>query len=173
MLIFAHSGITQKQKIGLKARRLCKTGKMRFLSRAKNSEPSLPGFLSPGLSVCGLALALSACVYVPVVDAPDAASASCNTYTKSMSLDTIQMQGNITVYPGCNSRDCAAAVLASAVVVTAGSVLISGSIVLTGNTLHWLEYQGTCSDGYLNRAKQSFLATIGQAKPAEPAEKGK
>jgi hypothetical protein len=146
---------------------------MSFFSRVKSLVTSPPNFFIHGLLGCSLVLALTACVYVPVVDEPDAASASCKTYTKSMSLDTIEMQGNIGIQPGCNRGDCAAVALASVVVVTAGSALISGSIVLTGNTIHWLEYQGTCSDGYLNRAKQLFLATIGQGKPAQSAEKGK
>lgn len=33
-------------------------------------------------------------------------------------------------------------------VVTA---VVSGSIVLVGNTVHWLEKQGKCEDGFLNR----------------------
>ncbi len=124
---------------------------------------------------CGstLILTLSACVYVPVVDEPDAASASCKTYTKSMSLETIELHGNIANQPGCNRGDCAATALASVVVITAGSALISGSIVLTGNTLHWLEYQGTCSDGYLSKVKRLFLASIGQSKSVESNEQGK
>lgn len=48
------------------------------------------------------------------------------------------------------------------IVVTGGSAVVSGSIVLVGNTAHWLEYQGTCSDGYLARARNAFLAAIGQ-----------
>ena len=110
---------------------------------------------------CVAALALSSCVYVPVVDEPDT-TASCKTYTKTMSLETVEIHENIFVQPGCD-KDCAAAALGSVIVVTAGSALISGSIVLTGNTIHWLEYHGTCSDGYLSKAKQLFLASIGQA----------
>ena len=105
-----------------------------------------------------LALTLSACVYVPVVNEPDAAAASCKTFTKSMSLDAIEVQENMS-HGGCHNGDCAAP-LAGAAVVTAGSVIISGSIVLTGNTIHWLEYQGTCSDGYLSKTKQLFVDSV-------------
>lgn len=121
-----------------------------------------PGGISAWLIM--LSLGLSSCVYVPVVDEPDAASSSCKTYTKSMSLNAIEMRGNIVQQPGCNNGECAATALAAVVVVTAGSAIISGSIVLTGNTLHWLEYQGTCSDGYLNKTKQLFLDSIGFGK---------
>ena len=124
---------------------------------------------------CGFAiiLSLSACVYVPVVDEPDASSDSCKTYTKSMSLTAVEMQGNIVVQPGCNRGDCAAAALASVVVVTAGSAIISGSIVLTGNTIHWLEYQGRCSDGYLAKTKQLFLDTVGLSNSTKTVEQQK
>jgi hypothetical protein len=121
--------------------------------------------------VLSIALVISACIYVPVVDEHDTDSASCKTYTKSMTLETIELQGNIA-QPGCRTGDCAAAALAGVVVVTAGSAIISGSIVLTGNTIHWLEYQGTCSDGYLGKVKKLFLDSIGKSKSAGAIEQG-
>jgi len=84
------------------------------------------------------------------------ASASCRTYTKSMSLKEHPMSGN------CTDNSC----LGGAIVVTAGSLLISGSIVLAGNTVHWLEYQGACSDGYLNMTKQFFIKTVDMSNTA-------
>ena len=62
---------------------------------------------------------------------------------------------------GCNDNECIAALLA----VFAGSAIISGSIVVTNNTVHWLEYQGTCSYSYLNIVKQRFLDSISKPKP--------
>jgi len=114
---------------------------------------SLTRALLPSL----LALALAGCV-VPVVDNDVAASSSCHTYTKSMSLKVLDENPFMR---GCHDDEC----LAAALVVSAGSVVISGSIVLTGNTVHWLEYQGTCSDGYLNAAKQLFFKTVNKAQP--------
>jgi len=35
------------------------------------------------------------------------------------------------------------------IVIPAGSFVLSGGIILVGNTLHWLEYQGTCEDSAL------------------------
>jgi len=61
---------------------------------------------------------------------------------------------------GCHDDEC----LAAALVISAGSVLVSGTIVLAGNTVHWLEYQGTCSDGYLNSAKQLFFESLNKAR---------
>ncbi len=105
-----------------------------------------------------ITLSLTACVYLPVVD--ENASAKCNTVTKSMSLDKVDVEGNMSVR--CRNEGCAA-VLAGSVVVSAGSAIVSGTIVLTGNTIHWLEYQGTCSDGYLNKAKNLFLDAINKS----------
>lgn len=126
-------------------------------------------------SIILLAFALPACVYVPVVDESNESASSCQTITKHMSMQNLlemESHGNqsrsnsipINIGGGCTS-ECAAAILAAVVVVSAGSAIISGSIVLTGNTVHWLEYQGTCSDGYLNSTKRLFLETLNKPKP--------
>jgi len=104
-----------------------------------------------------LALTLSGCV-VPIVDKDAAMSSSCKTSSKSMSL---QMADGNAFIRGCHDQVCLSAALA----VFAGSAIISGSIVLTANTIHWLEYQGTCSDGYLNVAKQRFLDSVDKPAP--------
>jgi hypothetical protein len=106
------------------------------------------------------ALALSACVYVPTVKERDVAEAECKTLTQSMSMDAIEVGAQNV---NCHNEECAA-MLAGAAVVSAGSAIISGSIVLTGNTIHWLEYQGTCSDGYLSKTKRLFLETFSKEK---------
>ena len=42
------------------------------------------------------------------------------------------------------------------VVIPAGSFVVSGSIVLSSNTLRWLEYQGHCDDGVIQKALQKI-----------------
>lgn len=116
---------------------------------------------------------LTACVYVPVSN-HDAESATCKTVTHSMSLDkleTFDMESRTPNVVGnmgnCQGSSCAAflaGIIAVAAAVSAGSVIISGSIVITDNTIHWLEYQGTCSDGYLNYAKKMFLNSMNVQK---------
>jgi hypothetical protein len=113
-------------------------------------------------SPIALAFALSACVVVPVTDQDDISSAKCQTYTKSMSLKALDLTDNGKGRTTCHDEAC----LAVALAVFAGSAIISGSIVLTGNTVHWLEYQGTCSDGYLYATKQLFLESVNTPKPA-------
>ena len=63
----------------------------------------------------------------------------------------------------CNDEACLAVILA----VSAGSVIVSGSIVLTNNTVHWLEYQGSCDDGYLKIALHKFFDSLGDPKPVD------
>jgi hypothetical protein len=100
-----------------------------------------------------LPFVLAACVYFPVSN-HDAKSAACKTFTNSMSLDAYEIKGFNC--GGSDARDCLAAIA----IIPAGSFVISGSIVVSNNTIHWLEYQGTCSDGYLNNAKNMFLNSI-------------
>ena len=45
------------------------------------------------------------------------------------------------------------------VVIPAGSLIVSGSIVLSSNTLRWLEYQGHCDDGVIQKALQKIKMT--------------
>lgn len=67
--------------------------------------------------------------------------------TRSLDLDYKEMSP-----AACNGGGAEAAAVCFAalgIVIPAGSLVVSGSIVLTGNTLHWLEYHGTCDDGLL------------------------
>jgi len=112
---------------------------------------------TPGIVLfISLATMLSACIVVPTIDKNVAQESSCQTFTKRMTLKTV----DIIAHPSCGGAagECLAAYLA----VGAGSALVSGSIVLTDNTIHWLEYQGRCSDGYLHIAKQQFLDSLGR-----------
>jgi hypothetical protein len=118
--------------------------------------------ITHAIACSSLACVLSACIYVPKVK-DDSSSPSCKTYTKSMTLEQIEVHQNLSVR--CNNDECLA-VLLTAAAVSAGSAIISGSIVVTNNTVHWLEYQGTCDDSYLNTAKQRFLDSVSKPEPA-------
>ena len=75
--------------------------------------------------------------------------------TKQLSLTYVELQGNLCG----NNTDAAACLFAVGVVIPVGSLLVSGSVVLIGNTLHWLEYQGSCEEGviasYLDKLKRT------------------
>ena len=108
-------------------------------------------------SIISAAFTLSACV-VPVMDKIEATPSTCKTTTQSMSLK--MANENVFVHGNCDQ-----ACLAAALAVFAGSAIVSGSIVLTNNTVHWLEYQGTCDDSFLNTTKQRFLDSFNKPKP--------
>ena len=114
---------------------------------------------------------LSACVYVPRVNEGDVAMNACRTYSKSMSLEQIELLSHSSTDSyqpvACNGQggqECAVFLAAGAAIVVAGSAIVSGTIVVVNNTAHWMEYQGTCSDGYLNQSKQWFLDSINKDK---------
>jgi hypothetical protein len=110
-------------------------------------------------SIISLTSILAACaVVVPVIDKDTAAATTtCKTHTNSMSLKVYAEN----IGGSCHTNECAAAALA----VFAGSAIISGCIVIANNTVHWLEYQGSCTDGYLNTAKQRFLDSVHKPAP--------
>jgi hypothetical protein len=84
---------------------------------------------------------LQACVYVPRTR--EVYDAGCQVVYKQMVLEAVQMRGaeHCTRTPA--TADCLVAALGSGFTVVASAV-VSGSIVIAGNTLYWLEKQGSC-----------------------------
>jgi hypothetical protein len=92
-------------------------------------------------------------------DEQEDTSSTCKIATRSM---TLQMVSDNSITFRCSEQAC----MAGALSVLAGSTIISDNIVLTANTVHWLEHQGTCSDSYLNVARQRFLESLNKPTPA-------
>lgn len=67
--------------------------------------------------------------------------------TRSLDLDYIEFKGQDC--SGGNKEAAAVCFAALGIVIPVGSLVASGSIVLVGNTMHWLEYHGTCDEGML------------------------
>ena len=45
--------------------------------------------------------------------------------------------------------------------VSVGWTVIAGSVVVSGNTIHWLEKQGSCEDSFLNTSiNKLYSSTI-------------
>lgn len=89
-----------------------------------------------------LILLLSSCTYIPVT--VDNKKDQCEMVSKKFELSVTDIKG-IRCHGG---EDC----LLMLVTVPLGSLIISGSIVLIGNTIHWLEYQSTCDEGFLRKS---------------------
>lgn len=75
----------------------------------------------------------------------------CRMATRSLELDytEISMNGCPLGSSSSNMDGEMICLAAMGVVIPVGSLVVSGSIVLVGNTMHWLEYHGTCDDGLL------------------------
>jgi hypothetical protein len=57
-----------------------------------------------------------------------------------------------TICVGATTDQQALTCLAGMGVIPAGSLIVSGTIVFTGNTIRWLEYQGKCEEGVVNKS---------------------
>ena len=43
--------------------------------------------------------------------------------------------------------------------VSIGWTIIAGSVVVSGNTIHWLEKQGSCEDSFLNNSVNKLYSS--------------
>jgi hypothetical protein len=93
------------------------------------------------------AFLMSACAFYPSTSKLQDHADECNMATRSLDLDYEDMSANACAGVGAEGGLLCLAGLG--VIIPVGSLVASGSIVLVGNTLHWLEYHGTCDDGLL------------------------
>jgi len=73
-------------------------------------------------------------------------------FTKSLTLTAEQ----ISLGSCGNGTDAAACLLGYVVGLPALTFVVSGGVVLAGNSLHWLEFHGTCDSGYINLMVSEF-----------------
>ena len=96
----------------------------------------------------------------------------CKLVTKEWSLkikgfdssDTILIEGLSGATRNCQEAECVLAnmaiVTAGAITVSAGSLIVSGSVVVVGNTVHWLEQQGSCDDSITQKTVDGFVSVL-------------
>ncbi len=98
----------------------------------------------PGLCRRALPLALvpllSACIAVPVID--HSRPVPCAMVTRELRLTVVELQD---VYRCRRGDECLAALALGGAIFVASTV-VSGSLVIVGNTLHWMETSGRCTD---------------------------
>ncbi len=87
-----------------------------------------------------IATSLISCAFIPKESEDQEYREACNMQTKRLTLSVEAIDGR----PCDSSIDANACLMIWGVIVPVGSFVVSGSIVFVGNTLHWLEYQGTC-----------------------------
>ena len=78
--------------------------------------------------------------------------------------DSIVIEGLSGATRGCQDAECVLAnlaiVTAGAITVSAGSLIVSGSVVVVGNTVHWLEQQGSCDDSITQKTVVGFVSGL-------------
>ena len=63
----------------------------------------------------------------------------------------------------CAEPECLLVVALSLVAIPVTSFVVSGSIVVVGNTVHWIEEQGTCEDSMIQESIDSLVQSTESA----------
>ena len=53
-----------------------------------------------------------------------------------------------------------AIVSAGIITVSTSTLIVSGSVVVVGNTVHWLEQQGSCDDSITQKTVNGFVSGL-------------
>lgn len=101
-------------------------------------------------STAAAAALLAGCVIVPATTTTY--DAACEVTSRRVTLEPVQ----VGVFFGCQSRDCAALLVAAGAAALASAV-VSGSVAVVGNVVYWLEEQGQCH-GVLPRSRAASEA---------------
>ena len=109
-------------------------------------------------------LIFSSCLVLPKTETGSVKN--CELETKSWTLEVHEIGLNNECY-GCGdfvrgilecggkSEECIAFVAG----VSIGWTVIAGSVVVSGNTIHWLEKQGSCEDSFLNNSVNKLYSS--------------
>jgi hypothetical protein len=110
------------------------------------------------MMLCATVLLCSACAFAPQVATDQPYANRCNMKTQKLTLTPTKISNHIN----CNghSHDAIACLLIQGVIAPVGSFIISGSIVAVNNTIHWLEYQGTCAVDAIVKQTKDFKEEV-------------
>lgn len=103
------------------------------------------------LYLLALCLSITSCAFIPTIDKDQSYASRCDMITKKMTLTTVVLDN-----ANCSGQNQEACLVALVVGVPAVSLVVSGSVVVVGNTIHWVEYQGTCDSGYVSEYVKVF-----------------
>lgn len=132
---------------------------MRFSRRDGSVRIMTRAMLAPMLAL------LSGCAFVPAAKSPDSTLSGCRFYTPEWRLSFEKMKFEDDFCNATHEEAVLACLLVYGVVIPAGTFVVSGSVVLLGNTVHWLEYQGTCEDSLIQKKLGSFTKKTSALKP--------
>lgn len=119
-----------------------------------NYHGRLMKFINLSIITCIVILS-TACVFTPKVVENQPYSHECKMQTRKLYLNQEK-----TERINCDSNGSTDDILFCAVmetaVIPAGSLIVSGSIVMLGNTIHWLEYHGSCEKGFVSKKLNKY-----------------
>ena len=111
-----------------------------------------------------LPLIIGSCLVIPKTE--HSSVSNCELLTKSWTLEYHGIGSNNECY-GCDDFvrgviECGGEVeecVAILATVSIGWTVIAGSVVVVGNTVHWLEKQGSCEDSFLNNSLNKLYSS--------------
>ena len=56
-----------------------------------------------------------------------------------------------------------ATISAGIITISTGTLIVSGSVVVVGNTVHWLEQQGSCDESITQKTVNGFVSGLNEA----------
>jgi hypothetical protein len=124
----------------------------------KRIQPMKPVLLAPALVIL-----LSSCAFVPRVSDNQIYANKCQMHTRHLTLGAEDL-GALNCGSSGNNESAEACMIAFGVVVPVSTFIVSGSIVVAGNTLHWLEYQGSCEGSDLSRGIKRLKLSLNKNK---------
>gem|GEM_PF-631317 len=121
---------------------------MRFVKQNKDVSP-LYGRFKRMLVCLTLVSFLSGCIMVPKTH--EFQEPRCKLITKELTVTVKDLDLSNIQHANVNPVGLLGLPFAFAFLFTA-SVVVSGSIVVAGNSIHWIEQEGTCDDGKIRNA---------------------
>jgi hypothetical protein len=84
-------------------------------------------------------------------------------YTREMTLKL-----TILDIHDCKIQELMSCIFSGIVFVPTVTMVASGSLVLINNTIHWVEYHGTCENGALDNFVKSFREKLNKTQITVP-----
>ncbi|MCK5720086.1 MAG: hypothetical protein KAH84_09100 [Thiomargarita sp.] len=87
----------------------------------------------------------------------------CHLVTKKLKLALSKEQSSLLIAQSissletCYGPECLIIYPLAILAISASSIIVSGSIVIAGNTIHWVEKQGSCQDSVTQRAVNNLV----------------
>ena len=111
-----------------------------------------------------LSIIIGGCLVIPKTE--NSIVNNCELVTNKCTIEIYNIGSNNECY-GCDEfvrgiLECGGEVeecVAIVATVSLGWTVIAGSVVVVGNTVHWLEKQGSCDDSFLNNSVNKLYSS--------------